>query len=517
MISQRQCNYVLRRVFATIGKSKESALLRRSQVKKITRRSFIRQSTAVVGVACAAASLPASSQAKVAGANNDIRVAVVGLGGKGRQHVGMFNRMKGVRVVALCDPDRQRMDQAARQVKNAAKFTDYRKLLEDKNIDAVCTASCNHWHAPVTVWACEAGKDVYVEKPVCHTIWEGQQMIKAARKHKRIVQSGTQLSSGQGCKEAFAFIKAGHIGKIVLSRGLCIENRNSIGKVKKPTAIPSHIDYNLWCGPAPKKPLMRRRLHGDWHWIWDTGNGDLGNQGIHHMNMARLAIGENKLARRVISVGGRFGWNDDGQTANTQIIFFDYKPVPIVFEVTGMPMKKGTRTRSHYKGIRCGNIIHCEGGYYAFGEFGGGIIYDNDGKRIKQFKARGAGNHQQNFIDAVRSRRREDLTAEIADGHISSSLCHMGNISHLLGKESAPKRIAGEMKALQGMSDAFERFAAHLDANEIDISKEKAALGPMLAFDPEKEVFIGKHAGDANKLMTKKYRKGFSIADAETV
>jgi len=479
---------------------------------KMTRRSFIRRSTTVAAGVGAAAALP-STWSRPLGAANDIRMAVVGLGGRGRHHVDVFKRMKGVRVVALCDPDRNRMGQAARQLKGQKvdKYVDYRKLVEDKDIDAVCTASCNHWHAPVTVWACEAGKDVYVEKPVCHTIWEGQQMVKAARKHNRIVQSGTQLSSGEGCKEAFEYIREGHIGKIVLSRGLCYESRGSMGKVRKPTEIPGHIDYDLWCGPAPNKPLMRRRLHFDWHWIWDTGNGDLGNQGIHHMNMARLAIGEDKLAPRVISVGGRFGWDDDGQTANTQIIFYDYKPVPILFEVTQMPMKKGMRARSHYKGIRCGNVVHCEGGYYAFGEFGGGWAYDNKGKKIRQFKARGAGGHQQNFIDAVRSRKREDLAAEIADGHVSSSLCHMGNISHLLGRESAPGRIAGEMKNLQGMSDAFERFQAHLDANEIDISKEKAALGPLLTFDPDEEKFIGTRAAEANRLMTKTYRKGFVI------
>jgi hypothetical protein len=261
---------------------------------------------------------------------------------------------------------------------------------------------------------------------------------------------------------------------------------------------------------------MRRKLHFDWHWIWNTGNGDLGNQGIHHMNMARLAIGEKKLAPRVISVGGRFGWNDDGQSANTQILFFDYQPVPILFEVTAMPIRKGTSERPSYKKIKCGNVVHCEGGFYHFGENGGGTIYDNDGKRVKSFIARGAKKHQQNFIDAVRSRNPGELTAEIAEGHVSSSLCHMGNISHRLGKVSEPEEIADEMKNYQGMTDAFERFHAHLDANEIDISKEKAALGPLLAFDPDKEVFIGARADEANMLMTKKYRKGFSIADAET-
>jgi len=488
-------------------------------MKKITRRSFIRQSTALAAGLGAAATLPASSWAKVVGANNDIRVAVVGLGGKGRYHAGVFNKMKGVRVVALCDPDRDRMNQAARSFgkQKVDKYVDYRKLLEDKDIDAVCTASCNHWHAPVTVWGCEAGKDIYVEKPVSHTIWEGQQMIKAARKHNRIVQSGTQLRSEKGLREAFKYLQEGNLGKILLSRGLCYEHRGSIGKVDRPTTIPDHIDYDLWCGPAANKPLMRRRLHYDWHWIWDTGNGDLGNQGIHQMDMSRLVIGEDKLPPRVISVGGRFGWNDDGQSANTQLIFYDYRPVPILFEVTGMPRKKGQRGWPQYKGIGCGNVIHCEGGYFAFGESGGGWACDKDGKKIKQFKGGGAGGHQQNFIDAVRSRKREDLTAEVAEGHISSSLCHLGNISHLLGKKAAPNEIRGELKKHQDMTDAFERFQEHLDANEIDISKEKATLGPLLTLDPDKEQFIGSNADKASKLMTKKYRKGFVIAGAETV
>jgi len=483
----------------------------------MTRRQFVKRSCAAgIGVAAA---LPSSTWARPTGANNDIRVAVVGLGGQGRGHVRRFKVMKGVRVVALCDPDRKRMEKAAKELEGQKfdKYTDYRKLLEDKDIDAVSTASCNHWHAPVTVWGCEAGKDVYVEKPVCHTIWEGQQMVKAARKYDRIVQSGMQLRSDTGVEEAFQWLHDGNLGKILLSRGLCYEERSSIGKVDKPTSIPDHIDYDLWCGPSPNEPLMRRRLHFDWHWIWNTGNGDLGNQGIHQMDMCCRAIGQGKLAPRVISVGGRFGWNDDGQTPNTQFVFYDYKPVPILFEVTQMPAKKGVDHRSHYKGIRCGNVIHCEGGYFACGESGGGWAFDNDGKKIKQFIGGGAGEHQQNFIDAVRSRKREDLTAEVRVGHVSSSLCHMGNISHRLGKESSPESISNELKNHQGMTDAFERFQRHLDANEIDISKEEAALGPLLTMDPVKEEFTGPRADEANKMLTKKYRKAFAIEGAETL
>jgi hypothetical protein len=182
-----------------------------------------------------------------------------------------------------------------------------------------------------------------------------------------------------------------------------------------------------------------------------------------------------------------------------------------------MPAKKGVDHRSHYKGIRCGNVIHCEGGYFACGESGGGWAYDNDGKKVKQFIGGGAGEHQQNFIDAVRSHKREDLNAEVRVGHVSSSLCHMGNISQRLGKTSSPENIHNELKNHQGMTDAFERFQTHLDANEIDISKEKASLGPLLTMDPDKEEFTGPRADEANKLLTKKYRKSFVIAGAETL
>ena len=482
---------------------------------KTTRRSFLRQSTTIAAGIGTAVSLQ-SAWARPLGANNDIRIAVVGLGGKGRDHVETFRDMKGVRVVALCDPDRKRMGKAVEQLEGQPvdTYVDYRKLLEDKDIDAVCTASCNHWHAPVTVWGCEAGKDVYVEKPVCHTIWEGQQMVNAARTYKRIVQSGMQLRSDRGVREAFQWLQDGHLGKILLSRGLCYESRSSIGRVDRPTPIPDYIDYDLWCGPAPHEPLMRKRLHFDWHWIWNTGNGDLGNQGIHQMDMCCRAIHQEKLPPHVISVGGRFGWNDDGQTANTQLIFFDYQPAPILFEVTGMPMKKGVNVRSHYRGIRCGNVVHCEGGYFACGEFGGGWAYDNNGKKIKQFIGGGAENHQQNFIDAVRSRTLGDLNADVRKGHVSSSLCHMGNISHRLGQASSPEIIHNALKNHQGMTDAFERFLTHLDANEIDIFKEKITLGPLLTMDPDREAFIGTHEHEANRLLTKKYRKGFVIGDA---
>ncbi len=340
-------------------------------------------------------------------------------------------------------------------------------------------------------------------------------MIEAARKHNKVVQSGTQLRSDLGLREAFTWIKAGNIGKMSLVRGLCYEHRSSIGKVSKPTPIPDYINYDLWCGPAPKKPLMRRRLHGDWHWIWDTGNGDLGNQGIHQMDVCRRAAGVHTLAPRTISVGGRFVWNDDGQSPNTQVVFFDYSPVPILFEVRGMHTAKGSRVWPHYRGVRCGNVVHCEGGYFACGEFGGGIVYDNDGKKIKDFRGRGAGDHQANFIKAVRSGKREDLNADILEGHISSALCHVGSISHRIGAETSPGRIQDELKGNSRMTDAFERMKEHLVANGVDLLKTKATLGPMLTMDIGKERFTGPHSAKANALVTKTYRKPFIVPGGE--
>jgi predicted dehydrogenase len=484
---------------------------------KITRRSFIKKTTAAAGVG-AATVLPTSAWAQPVGANGDIRVAVVGLGGQGQYHVRRFAEMEGVRVVALCDPDRKRIKQAAEKLgnPNVDTYVDYRKLLEDDSIDVISTASCNHWHAPVTIWGCEAGKDIYVEKPVCHTIWEGQQMIKAAKKHNRIVQSGIQLRSDRGIQEGIDWLHEGNLGKILLSRGLCYENRSSMGRVTAPTEVPDHIDYDLWCGPSPNGPLMRGQLHFDWHWMWDTGNGDLGNQGIHQMDVSRRFTRQPQLPPRVISVGGRFGWNDDGQSCNTQLVYYDYDPVPILFEVTEMPAKKGVDALPHYKGIRCGNIVHCEGGYFACGESGGGWAYDNDDKRIRKFDAGGAGEHLHNFIDAVRSRKEEDLHCTIQEGHISSSLCHIGNISHRVGEKDSPEGIREVLAKHPNMTDAFEKFQGHLEANEIDINIEKATLGPLLTLDPDKEEFTGDHAKAANKLLTKKYRKPFAIEGAET-
>jgi len=480
-------------------------------MSKLTRRDFIKSS-----IAAGTAMAFLAPNSRVRGANNDIRLAVVGVGGQGSSHIKVFEKLPGVRIVAICDADRdhiqQNVDYFAKKNQKVDTYADVRKLLENKNIDAITSATPNFWHSLVTVWACQAGKDVYIEKPVSHNIWEGRKAVEAARKYNRIVQHGTQRRSSEEYKEAYDWIGQGNIGQIKWVRGFCYKPRGSIGKVNGPQPIPESCDYNLWCGPADMVPLMRQRLHYDWHWVWNTGNGDIGNQGVHEMDLARWALGEKGLAPRVMSIGGRFGYVDDGETANTQIVFFDYKPAPLIFEVRGLPRKKGDSAMDNYRGTRIGVVVQCEKGYFAAGE-AGGWIYDNDGKRIRQFAGGGGGGHHQNFIDAVRSRKGSSLNADVEEGHISSALCHMGNISYRLGKTMSAEEIKEAIKDNKEMMDSFERMLEHLSANEVDLKETPATIGPMLAMDTEKEKFVGQFSDMANMLIKRNYREPFVIPD----
>ena len=487
-------------------------------MSSLTRREFIKGSLAAgLGVG-ASTGLVGTVCGQVLGANDNIRVAIVGLRSQGTYHIDTFRKIDGVRVAALCDADRNILEREANRFSERGErvdcYADVRKLLEDKNIDAIATATPNHWHSLLTVWACQAGKDVYVEKPVSHNIWEGRKMVEAARKYKRIVQAGTQRRSDTGVLEAFKYIQQGNLGKIKLARGFCYKRRESIGKVSGPQAIPEGVDYDLWTGPAPLVPLRRKNLHYDWHWVWATGNGDIGNQGVHEMDMCRWILGEKGLARRVMSIGGRFGYEDDGETANTQIAILDYEPVPIIFEVRGLPRGKDNPAMDSYRGIRIGVVIECEGGYFAGGG-GGGWVYDNEHRKVKQFSGDGGGGHQGNFIKAVRSRKVSDLNADIEEGHLSSALCHMANISHRLGQMSCPEEVHERIQGNKEAEETFARFSEHLTANEVDLSKEQVVLGPWLAIDPEKERFVSDGEYDmgrwANGLLSREYRKGFTV------
>jgi hypothetical protein len=462
-------------------------------MKQFTRRNFLKSSL----LATAGLSLPARSWAQVAGANSDIRIAVVGFGGRGGNHIDAFSKMPGVRLVALCDCDTRILEGAAKSLgdKGVAvrKFTDVRKLLEDKDIDAISTATPNHWHSLITVWGCQAGKDVYVEKPVSHNVWEGRKCVEASRKYHRIVQAGTQSRSMACYPEAWAWLREGHLGRIQIARGLCYKRRASIGKVDGPQPIPENIDYELWCGPALKLPLMRKKLHYDWHWVWNTGNGDMGNQGIHEMDKCRWALGKMELPSRVFSIGGRLGYIDDGETANTQMVVFDYGNALLIFETRGLPAgKTDAKEMDKYRGESIGQMIECEGGYT-----NGHVAWDKDGKVVKKFNEKGEKDHFANFIKAVRSRKREDQTADILQGHLSSALCHLGNISHRVGAQADPEEVRAAVRKDTAASETLARMEAHLAANGVDISKTRLTAGPTLTLDPAAERFVDSGAAAA--------------------
>jgi len=475
-------------------------------MKRMTRRNFVKGS-----MAAGAAMALVSPFSRVRGANDDIRVAVVGLRSQGSNHINWFRKIPGVRVVAICDADRSILDREVKKFRDRNEkvdgYVDYRKLLDDEDIDAIVTATPNHWHALVTVWACQEGKDVYVEKPVSHNIWEGRKMVKVARRYNRIVQSGTQRRSDEGLREAIEYIRQGNLGKIVIVWGIVYVRRGSIGKVNGPQPIPKSVDYNLWCGPAPMAPLMRRNLHYDWHWVWPTGDGDFGNNGIHFIDICRWFLNKNVLAPRVMSIGGRFGYIDDGETPNTQIVLLDYKPAPIIFEVRGLPRAKGDSSMDTYRGIRAGVVVQCEDGYFA-----GGWVYDNDGKKIKQFKRTGGSGHHANFIKAVRSRKVSDLNADILEGHLSSALCHMGNVSYRLGKETSRDEVMEIIKGNKEMVDSFERLGEHLLVNGVDVKETPRILGPWLKMDTE-EKFVGDFHEQANMLARRNYREPFVVPE----
>jgi hypothetical protein len=328
------------------------------------------------------------------------------------------------------------------------------------------------------------------------------------------VQAGTQSRSSQGIKEAVAWVAEGNLGKIQIARGLCYKPRPSIGKTEGPQPVPENIDYDLWTGPAALIPPRRNSkqwgtVHYDWHWFWNYGCGDLGNQGIHQMDIARWFLGENSLSPRVFSVGGRLGYEDDGETPNTQIVYHGFEKAPLIFEVRGLPEKTGAKNMDKYKGGSVAVVIECEGGHVLVPNYSGAIAYDKEGKQIKKWD--GSSNHYQNFIDAVRSRKYTDLNADIWEGHLSSALCHTGNVSYRLGHAASQGEIKEQIKGDKGASETFERMAEHLAANDVDLEKTKATLGVPLMMDPRVEKFIGNTAADA--LLTREYRKPFVVPE----
>ncbi len=473
----------------------------------INRRSFI-QTSALAGTALA---MPAVSYGRVWGSNDKIRCCVIGLNGRGRSHIDGLKE----NVVAVCDCDEKILGERA-EGKDFEKFVDYRQVMDHKEIDAVSIATPNHTHSIIGIAAAMSGKHVYCEKPVSHNVWEGRQLAESANKYDVLMQCGTQSRSSKALQDAQQYVAEGNLGPVKYAVGTCFKPRKSIGKLDKPLQIPEHIDYDLWCGPADKRELYRPRLHYDWHWDFNTGNGDMGNQGIHQMDIARWFLGHDTISPRVLSIGGRLGYEDAADTPNTQTVIHDYPGAPLIFETRGLPKSKEFQkdgwagNMDNYRGSVIGVIVQCENGHLLISNsYSQVAVFDNDGQKIKEFK--GGGNHFANFLDAVRSNDPNKLNGPILDGHLSSALCHTGGVSHQLGHKAS---LAEINSALENESDlfrtSFDRMVAHLQANGIDVKESKAlTLGLDFKMDPATEEVIGNEA--ANARMARDYRRGFEV------
>jgi predicted dehydrogenase len=462
------------------------------------RRAFLKTSFLIA----AGSALSPRSWSQVAGANDAIRVGVVGINGRGGAHISEFGKLAGVRVAALCDVDLRVLKSKAAKLPGVGTFQDLRKLLDSREVDAISIATTNHWHSLATIWACQAGKDVYVEKPCSHNIFEGGKCVEAARKYGRIVQHGTQKRAGGGAKFA-ALAKSGRYGRLLIAKGYCCKPRWSIGF--KPTATPPpELDFNLWLGPAPQQPFHENLVHYNWHWFWDFGNGDVGNQGVHEMDVARWAIG-GTLPRSVVSLGGRYvneaDFKDQGQTPNQLVSILDFDGVLLLFETRGLVGKDPRYPQT------VTNELYFEGGVVRGGKFFPQGSKVGEPLPDLEVDAPEAGIFQ-NFIDCVRSRKREALVADILEGHRSSACCHLGNISYRLAK-ARPFEKPAELGRDATVGDSIMTLLDNTRAIGVDPAKATLWVGPKLKFDPRKERFSGNQ--EANRLLTREYRPPFVV------
>jgi predicted dehydrogenase len=475
----------------------------------ISRRDFTaRLGAATAGLAFGAdllkPGLSAASQGRVLGANDRVVVASIGIRGQGNSVKRGFAQLPNVSVKTLCDIDAnlapERVNDA--RLSSVAGYKpgfvqDMRRVFEDKDIDAVVIATPNHWHALATIWALQAGKHVYVEKPSSHTVWEGRKMVEATNRFGRIVQVGTMNRSRPAVRAAIKFMQDGGIGKVYMARGLCFKPRPSIGKYPdgpmaagekyaltvgstnyEPTydaQYLSKVDYDLWLGPAAKRPFNRNRFHYNWHWQWDYGNGDTGNQGPHQFDIARWGLGKQEHPVKISSVGGYFGPESQQETPDVQSAFYEY--------ADGTILEFGTRGEhtNDEGGVRIGNLFYGSKGWLWIDETGRRWQSYMGAVGVKNEKGPGAENppegvepvglttmefpHYQNFIDAIRANDPKVLTCDVLEGHLSSALPHLANISY--------------------------------------------RVGHSLVFDGKAERFVDDKKAD--QLLTREYRKGFEI------
>jgi predicted dehydrogenase len=458
----------------------------------------------------------ARASGSILGANDVIRIGVVGVGGRGGAHVSEFCRLNGVQVTHLIDPDSSRFEARSKQVqgkggKAPTCVQDVRQALDDKNLDAISVATCNHWHSLATVWACQAGKDVYVEKPISHNVFEGRKCAEAAKKYGRVVQHGAQQRSDEERARQMAAIHSGKYGKLLVAKGYCCKPRWSIG-FKPITTPPAQFDFNMWLGPAPLQAFHENLHPYNWHWFWDFGNGDTGNQGVHEMDVARWGIKDATLPTKVWSVGGRFtpdgpDGKDQGQTPNMQLALYEFGDVLLVFETRGLV---GGKMNSPAAIVA--NEFYTTDGMVNIKD---GKFHPNRGGEPQPIQLGEAkvtpGGAFGSFIAAVRSRKPEDINVDAQAAHYSSALCHLGNISYRLGQPAPlnkkPEGLGDNEQAVK----AFEAIQDNLKAVGYKLEEITCQVGPALTLDPKAETFVGND--QANALLTRPYRGPFVVPE----
>lgn len=477
-------------------------------MKNISRRRFLKKA----GVASAAFPLftiaGTKASGRVLGANEAIRVGVAGINGQGNAHIDQYLRQQNVQVTHLIDPDSRLFESRSKKIRekggNTPKcFQDIRKALEDPELDVISIAAPNHWHSLLTIWACQAGKDVYVEKPLSHEVAEGRRCVEAARKYQRMVQHGTQQRSSESRAREIAAVQSGKYGRLLVSKGYCCKPRWSIGQ-KPVEPPPSGLDFDLWLGPAPEQPYHGNLVHYNWHWFWDFGNGDIGNQGVHEIDVARWAIKGATLPTKVWSLGGRFAYEDQGQAPNTQMAVFEYGDVLLLFEVRGLVDK-----HPDFK-FKVLNEYYTTEGMIADGKF-----YPRKGgspEPLERFDVKVTpGGAWGSFLQAVRSRKVEDLNADVEHGHYSSALCHLANISYRLGQKVSFDQKAKALGDNREVVQTFENLRQNIQAVGVKLEDTTYQLGRVLSLDSKHERFLGEGAEDANALLSRNYRKPFVV------
>ncbi|MFI4876584.1 MAG: Gfo/Idh/MocA family protein [Blastopirellula sp. JB062] len=474
-----------------------------------TRRTLLKQ-LAACGVGASITISGTKSSGQVVGANDRVRVAVAGINGRGRIHMQVFSGMKDVEVAYLVDPDSRLFAPRSAELegktgKKPQCVQDVRQALEDPTLDAVSIATPNHWHALMTIWACQAGKDVYVEKPCSHNIFEGRQMVEAVRKYDRIAQHGTQWRSDPKWRAYTADIRNGKYGKLKTASIQIFRPRKSIG-IKNPTQPPRELDYDLWTGPAPMQPFRTNLVPYRWHWMWDYGNGELGNLGSHEFEMVRWAMPDGAAPKSVVSLGGRYGYQDQAETPNTQLTLFDYGDTRLVCQQRGLhfdkPLKMGIEFHTDQGVVK-------QGKFFPAGKQAGETIPNAPSDGLPENFARA---HFQNFIDCVRSRKAEDLNSDILDGHRTAILAHLGNISYRLGEDVPFRRQPSELADSALAQESLAGMQRHLvDVAGIDLSSASYRMGQTLSFDAQTETFVDNQAAD--QLRSGSYRRSFALPE----